>query len=295
MKAVFLMNMGGARSDKELKEFLFNMFSDKRIISSPIRYFLAPIISTLRYKKVWNNYELINGSPLYKHTDNLIKKLSKKVNIPIFSVMRYTSPRSDEVIKKHNIKKALLFPLYPHYSTTTTESSFDDVKGIEVVKIERFYKDRLFNEALIEKILEATNEYNDTNLIFSAHGLPKKIVDNGDPYEKEINEHIKILSKMLEEKSIKFKSINLAYQSKVGPMEWLTPSLDDKLKEFKNQKVLVYPISFIIDNSETDLELGIEYAHQAKELNIDYKVAKCVNDSDKFVKFLANKINSIEF
>ena len=294
MKAVFLMNMGGARDEKELREFLFNMFNDKRIISSPIRYVLAPLIANLRYKKVWKNYELINGSPLYKHTDNLIKKLSKKTKIPVFSVMRYTSPKSDEVIKKHNITKAILFPLYPHYSTTTTESSFDDVKGIKTIKIDKFYEDRLFNEAVIEKILEATNNYEDVNLIFSAHGLPKKIVDKGDPYEKEINSHIKILSKMLKEKNVNFKSINLAYQSKVGPMEWLTPSLDDKLKEFQNQKVLVYPISFIIDNSETDLELSIEYANIAKNLNIDYKVAKCVNDSDKFVEFLANKINSIE-
>jgi len=204
-------------------------------------------------------------------------------------VMRYTSPKADEIIKKHNITKAILFPLYPHYSTTTTESSFDDVKGIETIKIKRFYKDRLFNEALIENIIKE-NPNEDTNLIFSAHGLPQKIVDNGDTYEKEINEHIEILKKMFKEKDIKFKSINLAYQSKVGPMKWLEPSLDTMLQKFKNQKVMVYPLSFIIDNSETDLELGIEYAHLAKELNIDYKVVKVLNDDDKFVKFLEHKI-----
>ena len=295
MKAVFLMNMGGARDEKELKQFLFNMFSDKRIITSPIRYFLAPIISNLRYKKVWQSYEMIGGSPIYKHTDNLINKLSQKIDIPVFSVMRYTSPRADEIIKKHNITEAILFPLYPHYSTTTTESSFDDVKGIKTIKIERFYKDKLFNEAVIEKIEESLKEWNDkeVNLIFSAHGLPQKIVDNGDSYEKEINEHIEILTKLLEKKGLNFKSINLAYQSKVGPMKWLEPSLDDKLKEFKNEKVLVYPISFIIDNSETDLELGIEYAHQAEKVNIDYRVSKVVNDSDKFVEFLVNKIEKL--
>jgi len=295
LKAVFLMNMGGARDEKELKQFLFNMFSDKRIITSPIRYFLAPIISNLRYKKVWQSYEMIGGSPIYKHTDNLINKLSQKIDIPVFSVMRYTSPRADEIIKKHNITEAILFPLYPHYSTTTTESSFDDVKGIKTIKIERFYKDKLFNEAVIEKIEESLKEWNDkeVNLIFSAHGLPQKIVDNGDSYEKEINEHIEILTKLLEKKGLNFKSINLAYQSKVGPMKWLEPSLDDKLKEFKNEKVLVYPISFIIDNSETDLELGIEYAHQAEKVNIDYRVSKVVNDSDKFVEFLVNKIEKL--
>ncbi len=294
MKAVFLMNMGGARDEKELKQFLYNMFKDKRIISSPIRHILAPVISTLRYKKVWQTYEMIGGSPIYKHTENLINKLNKKLDIPVFSVMRYTSPRANEVIKKNNITEALLFPLYPHFSTTTTLSSFDDVNGIKSKKIERFYKDKKFNEAVIEKIKESLKEWNDkeVNLIFSAHGLPQKIVDAGDSYEKEINEHVEILSQMLKEKEFNFKSINLAYQSKVGPMKWLEPSLDETLKKFKNQKVLVYPISFIIDNSETDLELAIEYAHQAKELNIDYRVSKVLNDSDKFVDFLVEKIKS---
>ena len=292
MKAVFLMNMGGARDEKELKEFIYNMFKDKRIINSPIRHILAPIITKFRYKEVWKNYELIGGTPIYKHTKNLINKVQQKLDIPVFSVMRYTSPRADEVIKKNNITEALLFPLYPHYSTTTTESSFDDVKGIKTTKIYRFYKERDFNEAVIEKILESKDS-DDVNLIFSAHGLPQKIVDNGDSYEEEVKEHVEILKNLFIEKGIKFKSINLAYQSKVGPMKWLEPSLDDKLKEFKNQKVLVYPISFIIDNSETDLELGIEYAHQAKELNIDYKVAKVLNDSDKFVDFLVRKIKEV--
>jgi ferrochelatase len=202
---------------------------------------------------------------------------------------------SSEIIKENNISEALLFPLYPQFSTTTTLSSFDDVKGIKTKKIERFYKDKKFNEVVIEKILEGLKDWDskDVNLIFSAHGLPQKIVDAGDSYEKEINEHVKILSDMLKEKNVDFKSINLAYQSKVGPMKWLEPSLDEKLKNFKNQKVLVYPISFIIDNSETDLELGIEYAHQAKELNIDYRVAKVLNDSDKFVDYLVEKIKSI--
>ena len=296
MKALFLMNMGGARNEEELKEFLYNMFSDKRIISSPIRYILAPIISSLRYKKVWQSYELIGGSPIYKYTNSLVKKVNKKLDIPVFDVMRYTSPRASDVIKNNNITEAILFPLYPQYSTTTTEASFDDVKGIKTTKIINFYRDEEYNNIVIDKIKETleNSDSKNVNLIFSAHGLPQKIIKKGDSYEKEINEHVNILSNMLNQKGIKFKSINLAYQSKVGPMKWLEPSLDDKLKEFKNQKVIVYPISFIIDNSETDLELAIEYAHQAKELNIDYKVSKVVNDDDKFVDFIVNKVNSIK-
>ena len=99
---------------------------------------------------------------------------------------------------------------------------------------------------------------------------------------------------MMKIKGLEFKSINLGYQSKVGPMKWLEPSLETVLEKFKNSKVLIYPISFIIDNSETDLELGIEYAEFAKKMGIDYKVIKVLNDSDKFVDFLVNRINSIE-
>jgi ferrochelatase len=289
MKALFLMNMGGARNKEELKEFLYNMFSDKRIINSPLRYILAPIIANLRYKKVWESYELIGGSPIYKHTQNLVDKVAKKLDLEVYGVMRYTSPRASEIIKKHNIQEAILFPLYPQFSTTTTLSSFDDVKGIKTTKITRFYKDDEFNDIIVQKILSSVQNPQDTNLIFSAHGLPKKIIQNGDTYEKEVNEHIQILSKKLPQ----FKSINLAYQSKVGPMQWLEPSLEDMLKNFKNQKVVIYPISFIIDNSETDLELKIEYAHLAKELNIDYKVIDVLNDDDRFVDFIVNKVKGL--
>ena len=293
--AVFLMNMGGARDREELKEFIYNMFKDKRIISSPIRHLLAPIITNLRYKSVWENYKLIGGSPIYKHTENLIKKLSSKIDYPLYYVMRYTSPRADEIIRKNSFKKILLFPLYPHYSTTTTASSFDDLEGnedIEFIKVERFYKDRKFNDLIVDLILENGID-KDTNLIFSAHGLPEKIVKNGDPYEREINEHISILKTIFEERAVQFKSVNLAYQSKVGSMKWLEPSLEEVLKKFKNQKVLIYPISFIIDNSETDLELAIEYGELAKELNIDYKVSKVPNDDDRFVEFLKDKIEEV--
>jgi ferrochelatase len=130
--------------------------------------------------------------------------------------------------------------------------------------------------------VENPNEY---NLIFSAHGLPQKIVDAGDPYEKHVNEHVKILSDILKEQGVEFKSISLAYQSKVGPMKWLEPALDKELEKYKDQKVLIYPIAFIVDNSETDFELIIEYKEEADKIGIaDYKVCKCLNYDEKFIK-----------
>ena len=105
-------------------------------------------------------------------------------------------------------------------------------------------------------------------------------------------EHVEILSKKLEEKNVNFKSVNLAYQSKVGPMKWLDPSLDEMLKNFKEQNVIIYPIAFIVDNSETDFELDIEYREIAHEIGIkDYQVCKCVNDSEEFVEAIKDICN----
>ena len=96
---------------------------------------------------------------------------------------------------------------------------------------------------------------------------------------------------MLKEKGINFKSINLAYQSKVGPMKWLDPSLDEMLTNFKSENVIIYPIAFIVDNSETDFELAIEYKEIAEEIGVnEFKVCKCVNDNDTFIEAIRNII-----
>ncbi|MBS9782688.1 MAG: ferrochelatase [Arcobacter sp.] len=305
-KALVLLNMGGARSKDELKVFLKNMFNDKNILtlkSDFLRKIIAFFIVNTRINSAWENYEKIDGkSPIYDFTDKLVKKLEEEFEgYNIYTVMRYTPPFSDEVVKqmkKDGIEELILFPLYPQYSTTTTKSSLEDFykytnNEFKVYEIEPFYKNKLFNKCIIDEILSNIENPKEYNLIFSAHGLPQKIVDNGDPYEKQINEHVNILSKLLEEKEISFKSINLAYQSKVGPMKWLEPSLDDSLKNFKDEKVLIYPIAFIIDNSETTFELDIEYRHIAQDIGVkEFKVCKCVNDSDSFVQAMEDIIKN---
>ena len=283
---IILHNMGGARSDKELKEFLFNMFMDKRIISSPVRFLLAPLISNLRYKRVWKNYEKIGGSRIYEITENLAKKVEKLSGIKTKYAFRYTKPHIKDIANG----EITLVPLYPHYSFTTYESSIDELKEnkINAKIIKPFYKHPKYNEIIKENILNSIDNSKEWNLIFSAHGLPEKIIKKGDTYQKEVKEHVEILKKMLPE----FKSISLAFQSRFGFSKWLTPYLDEELKKYKNEKVLIYPISFVIDNSETDLELKVEYGHLAKEIGIkEYKVVECPNDSDKMAKFITELIN----
>ena len=284
---IVLHNMGGARNESELKEFLYNMFMDKRIISSPIRFALAPLISNLRYKRVWKNYEKIGGSRIYDITESLAKKVENLSGIKTTYAFRYTKPHIKEVA---NEKDIILVPLYPHYSFTTYESSIDELKEsrLNAKVIKPFYKHPKYNEIIKENILNSIDNPKEWNLIFSAHGLPEKIIKKGDTYQKEVKEHVEILKKILP----KFKSISLAFQSRFGIGEWLKPYLDKELIKYKNEKVLIYPISFVIDNSETDLELKVEYGHLAKEIGIkEYKVVKCPNDSDKMAKFIMELIN----
>ena len=303
-KALVLLNMGGARSKEELRVFLTNMFNDKNILTiknDTIRSMVASIIVMFRCDKAWENYKKIGGaSPLYELSDKLVNKLQEKLpDFFVTTAMRYTSPFSQTTIariKEKGINEVILLPLYPQYSTTTTKSSVEDfiekTNGIfNISVIEPFYKNETFNKAICDEIIRVQNGYNDYHLIFSAHGLPQKVIDNGDPYQKQIEEHIEILKDKLSDYKVNFKSINLAYQSKVGPMKWLEPSLDDMLKNFKNEKIIIYPISFIIDNSETIFELKIEYKELAYKLGIkDYKVCKCVNDNETFAEAIKGMV-----
>ncbi|MCG3664558.1 ferrochelatase [Aliarcobacter butzleri] len=303
-KALVLLNMGGARDKSELKMFLTNMFNDENILTIKnafIRKMVASFITNSRLESAWKNYEKIgNHSPINPLTEQLVNKCNDKIeNYKTYQVMRYTPPFAKEIIsqmKKDGIKEVLLLPLYPQYSTTTTKSSLEDFikfakNSFSISSIETFYKNDKFNECIVNEILNNVEDETSYNLVFSAHGLPQKIVDAGDPYEKQMNEHVKILSEELQKKGKNFKSINLAYQSKVGPLKWLEPSLENMLKNFKNENVIIYPLSFIVDNSETVFELDIEYKEIAHEIGIkEYKVCSCVNDSDEFIEAIKDII-----
>lgn len=303
MKALVLLNMGAARSKDELRLFLTNMFNDENILtvkSDFLRSLIATMIVTFRTDKAWKNYEEIGGeSPLHTITDQLVEKLELALpNTYITTAMRYTSQFAQTAIakiKEQGIKEVILLPMYPQYSTTTTKSSVDDFVSkadgmLDISVIEPYYMDENYNNAIVQDIVEQREDKEDFHLIFSAHGLPQKIVDAGDPYQKQLEEQVSFLQSKL---SDKFQSISLAYQSKVGPMKWLEPSLDTTLERFKDKKVIVYPIAFTIDNSETVFELDIEYKELADEIGVqEYKVCRCLNANDNFVEALRLLINN---
>lgn len=305
-EAVILLNMGGPNNLQEVEMFLTNMFNDKNILtmkSGLLRKFVGGMITFSRTENSQEIYRKLGGkSPIVGHTQNLVKKLQARLgdNVVVDFVMRYTPPFANEVIEKLNkeeINKIYLIPMYPQFSTTTTKSSLEDFeecyhksKGSALVaEIKHYFENISYNNSIIESIKDTvgSSDYRDFDIIFSAHGLPVKIIKAGDVYEQHIKRHVEILKVMLRDKNMNFHDVHLAYQSKVGRMEWLKPSLEDKLKNVRNRGVVIFPIAFTIDNSETDFELNIEYREVAEKLGFkEYRVCKCPNDSTSFVDAL---------
>ena len=305
-EAIILLNMGGPNNLNEVEMFLTNMFNDKNILtmkSDLMRRFIGGMITFSRTESSQEIYRELGGkSPIVGHTKNLVAKLQEQLgeDVIVDFVMRYTPPFAPEVIEKlqaADVEKIYLIPLYPQYSTTTSKSSLEDfeeayhkVQGDALlVEKKHFFENESYNKSVLESIKKSVgdDDYRDFDVIFSAHGLPKKIVTAGDVYEKHITKHITILNKMLESEGMNFHETHLAYQSKVGPLEWLRPSLEEKLQVVRNRGIIVVPIAFTIDNSETDFELEVEYREIAEKLGFrEYRVCRCPNDSELFVDAL---------
>ena len=308
-KALLLLNMGGPNNIEEVELFLRNMFADKNILTmNPyLRKLIAYIIITKRLEDVKDNYRLLGGkSPLPELTEELIVKLKEHLNIPIYPAMRYVPPFADKALflcQKDEIEELILFPMYPQYSTTTTLSSVEDIEQRceamgykpKITLIDPYYDDYDYIKASCEKIMEAmegkdTKEY---DLLLSAHGLPLSIIKAGDPYQNQVEGNASAIKIYLASEGVEFHQIKLVYQSKVGSSAWLEPNLVDVLRNPTHRKVLIYPLAFTLDNSETVFELDMEHREIADKIKYeDYIVAKCMNESDKFVQVIVDRVNA---
>lgn len=303
-RAILLMNMGGPNNLDEVEIFLTNMFNDKNIIGAPkpIRALIAKFITFTRTEFAQKNYALIGGkSPLVGYTQQLIEKLEANIqDASIHMIMRYTPPFATDILENlRDVDEFYAIPLYPHYSSTTTLSSYEDLyESMDKLKIKArvktiydYYNDVYYNNAIVQRIKEALNGEDPKNyeLVFSAHGLTERIIAKGDVYQKHIRYNVFHARKALIKEGIDFHNTHLAYQSRLGPMEWIKPYLEDKLKSLKKKKVIIVPIAFTLDNSETEFELEIEYREVAEEMGFEeYRVAKAPNDHPEFVKCLTN-------
>ena len=301
--------MGGPNSVDEVEMFLRNMFSDKNILTMNryTRVLVREIIIFNRIDEVKENFiENLGGkSPLPELTNKLIDKLKERLDISIAPAMRYVPPFATDALKKFQkdgVGEIILFPMYPQYSTTTTLSSIEDIEercealdyAPKITVIDPYYDDYDYIKMSVDKIMDALGDKNskDYDLLLSAHGLPMSIIKAGDPYQNQVEGNVSAIRIYLHERGVEFNNIKLVYQSKVGSSAWLEPNLVDVLRNPYHRKVLIYPLAFTVDNSETVYELDIEHREIADKIKYDdYRVAECFNDDDDFVDLIVKKVN----
>ena len=310
-QAVVLFNMGGPNSLFEVEGFLKRLFSDPHILNIPnslVRNMVANFITSKRLQAAKANYQAIGGgSPLIKHTLALTNVLNALDSQCFYTYcMRYTPPFAKDVLAdlcQQGIESLVFFSMYPQYSTTTTKSSLVDIKQAlcetkyspKIRVVERYFNDYRFCELIVKSLQEALGQRDPSEftLLFSAHAIPQSLVKKADHYPYECEQNIALVKEILDTKRIHFKQILHSYQSKLGPIKWVGPTTQSVIASLKNHKVLVFPLAFTIDNSETDYELSIECAHIAKEAGVrEYIVARCFNASKDFAKFIISMVRN---
>ncbi|MGI8813333.1 MAG: ferrochelatase [Pyrinomonadaceae bacterium] len=314
---VVLLNLGGPDSLEAVEPFLFNLFSDPDIIDFPLAFLfrkrLAKMISTRRHPRIQEQYKQIGGkSPLKDHTLKqaamLEQCLNEKLPAKVYVAMRYWHPSTEDAldaIERDGIKNVILLPLYPQYSKATTTSSVKEwetqlaARGrssqIGTSLIESYYEFPRYIDAFVERVNEGLGRFpmgdrDDVHLLFSAHGTPMKLVRDGDPY----SHHIKKTVDAILRKGGYTQSNSLCYQSKVGPLKWLTPSTPDTIRGLAAKgvkKMLVIPVAFASDHLETLYEVGIEFRHMAMQAGVErFEVSLGLNDSLIFIDALAQLV-----
>ena len=305
-KAVILFNLGGPDKLESVEPFLFNLFNDPAIISIPaiFRYPLAKFISKRRAPIAKNIYkEIGNKSPILELTQEQAEKLEKnlleKGDYKCFVVMRCWHPRAVDVIKQvkeYNPEEIILLPLYPQFSAATSGSSINEWKNL--CKKENYrvktktvccYPTEnnfiLSHVNLIKKTIKNL-ENNNFKLLFSAHGLPENKIKKGDPYQWQVEQTVERIMSKLKDENLDY---TISYQSRVGPLKWIGPSTDEMIIKYSKEKkgIVIVPVAFVSEHSETLVELDIEYKKLAEKNGCSfYKRVPALGVEEDFVKGL---------
>lgn len=306
--AVVLFNLGGPDRPESVKPFLFNLFNDPAIIGAPrpIRWLLARWISGRRAPVARAIYAHIGGkSPLLEITEEQAAALEHLLGpageVKVFVAMRYWHPMSDEVaaaVRAFDPDEVVLLPLYPQYSTTTSGSSLDDWRraaaaaGIGAPSVAVCcYPEQpgliAAQAALVRAAIGQAAPSGAPRVLFSAHGLPQRIIARGDPYVWQVNRTAQAVVAAMDQPGLDWA---VCYQSKVGPLTWTGPALDEELARAARDRVpvVVNPVAFVSEHSETLVELDIEYREMAEKLGVPaYVRVPAVGTADAFVGGLA--------
>ena len=310
-KAIILFNLGGPDKLDNVEPFLFNLFYDPAILNLPtfLRYPLAKLISNRRAPIAKKIYEELGGSsPILKLTLDQSNVLEKKLNqndsenkYKCFIVMRCWHPRAEKVIndvKIYNPDEVVLLPLYPQYSAATSGSSIKEWHDVckknnyktKTSTICCYPTDNLFVKSHVEEIKSKIKNLDNYKLIFSAHGLPEKNIRKGDPYQWQVEQTVNHIVKNLNLDNLDWI---LSYQSRVGPLKWIGPSTDDVIVENSKlgKKIVVVPIAFVSEHSETLVELDIEYKELANKNGCkNYIRVPALGTNTDFINSLSNLV-----
>jgi len=317
---VLLLNLGGPERIQDVGPFLYNLFSDPEIIRLPnpvLQKPLALLISTLRSAKSQAAYRSIGGgSPLRRITEQQARELQSQlrqrgIEATSYVAMRYWHPFTESAvgdIKADGVDEVVVLPLYPHFSISTSGSSFRELQRLRqsdpafarlpIRCIRSYYDDPGYIGAMAELIareIQACPNPAQAHVFFSAHGVPKSYVEEaGDPYQREIEDCARLIMERLEQDLGHANPYTLAYQSRVGPVEWLKPYTDDALQELGKAGVkdlVVVPISFVSEHIETLEEIDIEYREIATEAGItNFRRVPALDTSPAFIRGLTDLV-----
>lgn len=308
--AVVLFNLGGPDSDKTVQPFLKNLFRDPAIIGAPlpVRWVLARLISSTRAASAKRNYAMMDaggGSPLLpetrKQSEALTRSLKEKLpqdEVRCFIAMRYWHPFTEEAaaeVRAWGADEVILLPLYPQFSTTTTGSSLTAwnkaYKGAAKTVCCFPFAEGLIS-AHVDRIMEAhraAGEPGNVRLLLSAHGLPEKIVRDGDPYQWQCE----AMAEMIAGRVPADWEILPCYQSRVGPLKWIGPSTEEEIRKAAQdgKHILVAPIAFVSEHIETLVELGQEYRLVAEEHGAaSYTRVEALGVHEEFIAMLRDEV-----
>lgn len=309
--AVVLFNLGGPASLEAVEPFLFNLFNDPAIIQvpQPMRWALAKWISSRRAPIARDIYAKMGGSsPILGQTYNQASALKSAltntdgVHFETFVAMRYAAPRASDVVlqvRRFRPNRIVLLPLYPQFSTTTSRSSLREWHRLAreikapIATVCCYPQDEGFVSAQAELIAESINALAPNirfRLLFSAHGLPERVVAAGDPYQAHVEMTAKALVAKLARPQLDWR---VCYQSRVGSLKWIEPATDAEIKRAGTEglAIVIAPIAFVSEHSETLVELDIEYAKLASESGVmSYVRVPTVGTHPAFIEGLAKLV-----
>ena len=314
-KAVILFNLGGPDKLDNVEPFLFNLFNDPAILNLPsfFRYPLAKLIANRRAPTAKKIYKELGGSsPILKLTNEQSLALELRLNqndssseYKCFVVMRCWHPRAENVVKEvinYNPDEIILMPLYPQFSAATSGSSIKEWENIclknnfktKTSTICCYPTDENFVQAHRDEIMKKINNLENFKLIFSAHGLPEKNIKKGDPYQWQVEQSVDKIVKSLNIKNLDWI---LSYQSRVGPLKWIGPSTEDIIVENSKlgKHIVLVPVAFVSEHSETLVELDIEYKELADKNGCkNYSRVPALGVNKNYIKAMSDLIINIQ-